>query len=313
MARPPAKHGCIMTAITRVFVGKNPPHVQDGNAMHSDDGAQALGFQSALVPGCFSASYAIAAAQYHFDGDLSRLRLDLQFRRPVYDGVAYRVTATTGDIASDPLAIRVAPDAEPHGPPCIVAAASRTTEAPPPPDRWPPTKPVPQPADRLPASVDACPPGTVLGSIAFTCDPEARGHCGYTKVWRDADHFDYQTRLRTLYDAAGSSAALGAAVHPCYFLEVANGMVCSTIAVGPWIHVASLFETFGAPARLGDRVSVRGRVAKSWRSARGHNFVCADLYVIVQRNDEEEESLAARIQHTAIIRVGKTSSSRSKL
>ena len=57
--------------------------------------------------------------------------------------------------------------------------------------------------------------------------------------------------------------------------------------------------------------SVRGAVRKAWTTrGAGHHFVSCDLFV-VRRQDDGGEELAVRMRHTAIIRVGRqTSSSR---
>ena len=289
-----------MESVAHRFVARNPPHVRgegEVNIVHTDDGARALGFRGALVPGCFAASHAINVAMRDRVDMLKDLRIHIFCKRPVYDGVAYCVTVDKGSVQICP---------ETGGDPCIVARVLQST-APPPRDAWPPERPRPPPASRLPATVDACPAGTVLGSIDFVVDPEARGHCGYTEVWRDGDRFTYAERCERLYGNC-DGVALGGVVHPCYFLEVANGAVCSTIAVGPWIHVETEYEAFGAPVRLGERVSVRGVVRKAWTTRAGHHFVACDLFVVRLRGGGGEEDLAARMRHTAIIRVGRQTS-----
>ena len=71
------------------FIAHNPRHArgilgQRGavNAVHSDDGAIALGFDGgALVPGCFVGARCFNVAMEHFP--MAQLRLLLRLRKPV--------------------------------------------------------------------------------------------------------------------------------------------------------------------------------------------------------------------------------------
>src|SRR5262249_17439974 len=70
----------------------------------------------------------------------------------------------------------------------------------------------------------------------------------------------------------------GALAHPGQLLQQANRALSQNVALGPWIHAGSRIAHFGL-ARLGDRVTTRGRVARVFER-KGHDFVELDLLLV---------------------------------
>jgi hypothetical protein len=87
-----------------------------------------------------------------------------------------------------------------------------------------------------------------------------------------------------------------AVCHPAVLLAEANQILHQNVALGPWIHTASVVQHYSL-ARNGETLSLRGRVAQSYER-RGHEFVVLDLAMFAA-----DARPVAHITHTAIIRL----------
>ena len=80
---------------------------------------------------------------------------------------------------------------------------------------------------------------------------------------------------------------------PAALLTLSNHLLMRNVKLGPWIHTASEVRYF-SPARNGDRLSVRGRVAERFER-KGHQFVVLDILVVAGAN-----RIVQHVYHTAI-------------
>jgi acyl dehydratase len=86
-----------------------------------------------------------------------------------------------------------------------------------------------------------------------------------------------------------------AVAHPGWLLSLANDVLASNVALGPWIHTASEVRHLGLVTD-GDRVSVRTRVL-DLSEARGHELVHLDVLMVVG------ERAVQQVRHSAIYRL----------
>ena len=144
-----------------------------------------------------------------------------------------------------------------------------------------PLHPLPQLAERRPATAASLPAGTVLGSLEFTLDLAALAS-------------SYPEKVRDPLPIYQGPAAL---CHPSYLLAQANQVLAQNVDLGPWIHTGSQVQHFRL-ARDGDRLSLRGKVADSY-VRRGHDFVVLELALLTG-----DSRPIAHVKHTAVIRLG---------
>ena len=88
----------------------------------------------------------------------------------------------------------------------------------------------------------------------------------------------------------------GALVHPVWLLLQANALLATAVALGPWIHTASVLTNL-APLHHGEPVSVRARVA-ALSARRGHELVDLDILVVAEGGRP-----TTHIRHSAIYRL----------
>ena len=121
------------------------------------------------------------------------------------------------------------------------------------------------PAERPPASPESLAKGTVLGSMDAGFHADKAGEyldpiADDLPLWRDE-------RI----------------AHPGYLVTFANFILSSNVKLGPWIHVETTADHFGAVAD-GERWSMRGRVEDAYER-KGHKFVVLDLLVVANESD----------------------------
>ncbi|MEL4383074.1 hypothetical protein, partial [Shewanella algae] len=76
-------------------------------------------------------------------------------------------------------------------------------------------------------------------------------------------------------------------------MRLCNSALKDNVLLAPWIHTGSRVRNF-ALARLGDVLTVRGRVAANYES-KGHRLVDLDLTLVAN-----DETVVAHVLHTAI-------------
>lgn len=80
---------------------------------------------------------------------------------------------------------------------------------------------------------------------------------------------------------------------PAALLTLSNYLLMQNVQLGPWIHAASEVRNL-SPARDGDRLSLRGRVAERF-ARKGHQFVVLDILVAA-----DADRLVQHVRHSAI-------------
>jgi hypothetical protein len=87
-----------------------------------------------------------------------------------------------------------------------------------------------------------------------------------------------------------------AVAHPVWLLSFANTLLASNVALGPWIHMASVVQNHSA-LHDGERLSARGRIA-GLSERRGNDIVDLDVLLVA---DAVRPVMSVR--HTAIYRL----------
>lgn len=248
------------------------------NKIHDDSVARSLGFSGGLVPGVDVFAYLthLPAARWG-RAWLEGGAISARFHSPVYDGERVEVIAepVEGTPMDDALDLTLF---DPKGVGCAVAVALREA-----PDEAPPAGAIPfaerRPADEVPAASPeafAAFPDGVLGSLEY------RFHVG-----EPADRYlDEVRESLPLYRADGIA-------HPGWLLRMANWALSNNVRLGPWIHVGSSLQLYGAITD-GSTISVRSRVTDV-SDRKGHGFVDLDVLYVV-----DDERVAAFCRHTAI-------------
>lgn len=251
---------------------------ESANKIHDDAVARDLGFSGGLVPGVDVLAYLthLPAANWGrawLDGGALSGRL----QSPVYDGDAVEVIAEPIEGASTDDALDLTLfDSKGVG--CAIAVALREA-----PDPAPPVDAIPvaarRPMDERPVASPesfAAFPGGVLGSLDYGF------HAGDAA---EAYLAEVQEPL-PLYTA-------DAVAHPGWLLRMANWALTHNVVLGPWIHVGSSLQLYGAITD-GSRISVRSRITDV-SDRKGHGFVDLDVLYVV-----DDERVAAFCRHTAI-------------
>lgn len=197
------------------------------NRIHADDVAQSFGFTGALVPGVELFAYVTAPLVAHWGLPwLSGGRVDVRFRRPVYDGDRLHLD---GDVAT--LAL-VGPD--------DVARAVGSAD--------------PPSAHRLRRDLPEAP----LPPVLTPTDAVRLGPLGTVSLpVTVADNLAY-------LDAVAEPSPLyrdEALAHPGGLLRLVNAVLMRNVDLGPWIHTASECWLL-APARLPATLSARAEVTE---------------------------------------------------
>lgn len=243
------------------------------NRIHDDETARRLGFRGGLVAGVEVYAYMTNPAVRLLGREwLERGTAECRLVAPVYDG--REAVATAEPDGAGGLSLRVESD----GALCAAGAAALAPE--PAADTGegdPPVLPLPDADARPDASPASLPEGRALGTFALTAEPDAM-----------AEYLAGARETLGLYAAEGI-------VHPAWVLRLANRAVSANVRLGPWIHVGSRIRN-RAPARYGDRLLARARVARNYER-KGHLFVEVDVLVA-----REDGAALVRIDHTAIYR-----------
>ncbi len=214
-----------------------------------------------LVPGIAIYAYLVDCINEIFDTTwLEHGCLSAKFISPVYDNDEVKVTATEGPNGLN-LELH-----DSKGTLCAVGEAQRFHSV-----EWKEQdhKELPRGSDKIEASIRALPRGTLLGSFDFAFD-------------------DSEARVFAM--RAGATGSAG------FILAQANEIVVHNVALGPWIHTASVVNNFAIP-RPGEVISVRGSVVEA-SEKRGHEVITLDLSF-----SGSGSRPVAMVRHSAIIRL----------
>ena len=266
-----------MPTIDRYEVVAYNTATASANKIHDDAVARGLGFSGGLVPGVDVFAYLthLPAANWGrawLDGGA----ISARFESPVYDGDTVEVVGQPIDGATtDALDLTVF---DSRGVGCAVAVALREA-----PDQAPPVDAIPvaerRAAEDLPKASPEAFAGFADGVLGTT---EYGFHVGDV-----ANQYLADVRERLpLYAEEGVA-------HPGWLLRMANWALTGNVRLGPWIHVGSSLQLYGAITD-GARVSVRSRVTDV-SDRKGHGFVDLDVLYVV-----DDERVAAFCRHTAI-------------
>jgi hypothetical protein len=237
------------------------------NKIHDDDVARRFGFGGGLVPGVDVYAYMAHQPVAHWGRAwLERGTAECRFQKPVYDGDIATVTATE---TAQGLDLRV----ESHGEICATGRAFLPAQSAVLPEPF--AEPPPPSAERPPASETTLAVGTLLGIRPLPITRDLVAQC-------IAD----LRETESLYLKEGLA-------HPVIIARTGNWALNHNVVLGPWMHVGSELQHFAA-ARVGDELSVRGRITANYEH-KGHRFVDADVLVLANRITP-----VARIAHTAI-------------
>jgi hypothetical protein len=199
----------------------------------------------------------------------------VRFVKPLLDGDEAAVVPG-GEGPGGGLGLRVL---DPRGETCALATVHAAADGPAPdPAAYPVAAPPPERPEASPAELA---PGRVLATTEVSYDEREA-----------ADFLEGQSDPLPCYRGPAGL------VHPAHHLRLANRALTGTVRVSPWIHVASEVRHL-SPARVGERLAVRGRVAAGYER-KGRDMVELDLLIVA--------GAAARpvavIRHTAIWRLG---------
>ena len=237
------------------------------NKIHDDDVARQFGFTGALVPGVEVFAYATQPFAAAWGGDfLSRGRIDIRFRRPVYDGERVEVAVDEGggfELSGADGEVRAVGTAE------LLTAPPEIRLASPPGTRTPDPPPA---ADESTLAV-----GGWLETVREEATPQ--GHAAY---------LDGIGEQLPLYRDEGH-------VHPGALLRMVNAVLFRNVTLGPWIHTSSACHLLAA-ARVPTTLTAYGRVTDNFER-NGNTYVRFDALVLA---DERPVLLA---DHVAIYRI----------
>lgn len=252
------------------------------NKIHDDDVARAHGYAAGLVAGTTIYGYLTHPLVTAWGlAWLGRGTARLSLIRPVYHDdpvtVSARLVGRSGSEVAGEMVVAVTAATRRQPAATLLAGLA-----------WggPPLGPDPEgyaaaplPSTRAPATAQALGALDRLGAPVLVLDePEVAGY---------ADAVD---------DRQAAYRGDGALAHPGLLLQQANRALSENVALGPWVHVASDVVHCG-PARVGDRLTTRGRPARLFER-RGHAFVELDLLIVA--NDTRP---VAWVRHTAIYRL----------
>jgi hypothetical protein len=244
---------------------------QSENKIHDDSVARRFGFGGGLVPGVEVYAYMTHLPVERWGRAwLECGTAECRFLKPVYDG---EIATVTGTGSNGGLALSV----ESRGENCATGEAALPPSAPPPPeiDAFGVASP---PQERPPADERSLAVGTALGMRPTLLTEELVTQ--YLGDVRETLPLYREERL----------------AHPGMALRACNWALTHNVVLGPWIHVGSKVQNFAA-ARIGDELSLRGRVAANYER-KGHRFV--DLDVLVLANGTKP---IAQVMHRAIYRL----------
>ena len=257
----------------KIHVRNNAP--ESGNKIHSDDGARAMGFAKALVPG--NAVYAhIEPAITGALGDLwwERGAAEVRFMSPAYQGETIVVTAA--DAPSRPGVLSLSAVAESTsktvaaGSAWLVEGDSAAPDA----SLYPLIPTLDEPVE---FTEDYALDSNGLGSLQLTFDEEA------IASYLDgigADHAPY---------AGGVPSALLARSYVAL-------MWGNVVRKGPSVHTSTAVRHHRR-VKCGETISVRGRIDRLY-GRRGNRFYVLDMAYVA-----EDGSVVMTMEHSAIYRL----------
>lgn len=215
---------------------------ESDNKIHSDDVARRFGFSGALVPGVelFARTTTPLVAVWGEDW-LSSGRIDLRFRRPVYDGEELTVALDDGELTV------TGPDGEVR---CLGSAAA--------------TSPRPD-----------------LGGLAEAPLPSSLVEDPLVGLFGSLHEPGTVAENDWYLDAIGEPLDLyrkGSVLHPGLLLRLVNRLLMRNVALGPWIHTSSDC-TFLGVARAPTELTVHGRVTAVGKRG-AHDEVRYDALVV---------------------------------
>jgi hypothetical protein len=244
--------------------------VDSDNKIHDDDVAARLGFAGGLVPGVELFAYAahpfVEAWEREF---LESGRLELRFRRPIYDGDVVEVVPAAekhwwaalltvdGD---DPDQVRSVGWAEQHTTPTEPRQRYHSTPLP----------------DRPHPTTGELPTGP-MGSVTEAADR--------------SEHDAYLDGIGETHPLFRSDGL----VHPGALLRMVNNVLMQNVALGPWIHTASDCR-FLATARVPCTLHCHGVITECFEQ-NGNAYVRYDALVTADGQP------VAEVDHTAIYRL----------
>jgi hypothetical protein len=239
------------------------------NKIHDDTVARRFGFTGALVPGVEVFAYATQPFAAAWGEEfLTRGVIDMQFRKPVYDGDVVTVDATPD---ADGYAVALSgPDGEPRA-----RGHAALTEGPHDVER---ERYVDTPRADTPPHADATSlaVGRHFGTIREPVTAE--GHADYLRGIGET---------LPLYDKF---------VHPGALLRLVNAVLYRNVSMGPWIHTASSCR-FIAPAPLPCELVGFGTVTDRYER-NGRSWVRFDALVLAG------ERPVVEVDHLAIYDLG---------
>ncbi len=240
-ARTAAQHVAVNDLAPYLVTARNIDPQAD-NAIHDDDVARRFGFDGALVPGvelfALATSPLVAAWGERW---LTGGRIDLRFRRPVYDGEQLLVGLRAGSLTV------TGPDGEVR---CVGSAG-----------------------------FDARPPD-LAGSVEAPLPTEPRQDPELGPFGTVTEEGTVQEGLAYL-DAIGEAVPLyrvQSLAHPGLLLRLVNLLLMRNVELGPWVHTSSSCRLLG-PARLPATMTVRGAVRERCERG-GHDRVRYDAVVL---------------------------------
>jgi acyl dehydratase len=216
------------------------------NKIHEDDVARRFGFSGALVPGVeLFARITTPLVSTWGEQWLRGGRLDVRFRRPVYDGEELLV-----ELTDDALAVT-----GPDGVTRCVGAAGPTAEQP----------------DRSALAETSSAAEAVVEPVTDPLPgPFVSVHEAGT-VEENEWYVDAVGEPLTLYREKSWA-------HPGLLLRAVNSLLMQNVALGPWIHTASRCRFLGV-AHLPAQLAVHGQVTAVGRRG-GHDEVRYDALVL---------------------------------
>jgi acyl-coenzyme A thioesterase PaaI-like protein len=260
----------------KIHVRNNAP--ESGNKIHSDDGARAMGFAKALVPGNAVYAHVEPVITGAFGEQWwQRGAAELRFMSPAYEGETIVVTATDALGRSGVVALTAV--AESTGKTVAAGSAWLVNGDSPAPDAS--AHPlIPTPAEPVEFTEDYALDSSGLGSLQVTFDEDA------ITSYLDgigADHAPYEGGVPSAL-LARSYAAL---------------MWGNVVRKGPSVHTSTAVRHYRRVER-GETISVRGRIDRLY-GRRGNRFYVLDMAYVA-----EDGSVVMTMEHSAIYRLRPT-------
>lgn len=239
------------------------------NRIHSDEVAQRLGFEGALVPGVAVFGHMTHPLVQRFgEAWLRGSESSVRFLKPAYD--QRRLTITTDEDNGDHF-VRCHDDAD------VLLAEMRSAI----PDSLPPAE------DQRFFDQPAKEPGRP--EISWdNVQPEQPFSEWHLQITEDGNRTYCEQIDETL-------SVYRYAAHPHWLLGIANRALTREYVMPAWIHVGSEIR-LRELVRVGDTLSIRAVPLEKWER-KGHEFI--KLYVAYHRDDV----LTTEIFHTAIFKV----------